>query len=168
MAGFLIVFVGALEIALVFAIRPSMNKHAIEFFGIFASVLIAGGLLPQYAEIIKRKEVVGISITFLTVDILGGLFSDLSLAFRDRFDVIAALSYTAVIVSSGSQSSSAKLNACFQVMDGAIVIAAIFLNPRARNRRLQASEVTMPSVIIAHPVPIPNAPPAAASGGDYP
>jgi uncharacterized protein with PQ loop repeat len=99
MAGSLILLIGALEVALVFAIRPSMNKPAIMFFGVFASILIATGLIPQYSEIIKRKEVVGISLVFLTIDILGGLFSDLSLIFRDHFDVVAAASYTAVIVS---------------------------------------------------------------------
>lgn len=100
MAGSLILLVGMLEVALVFAIRPSMNKRAITFFGVFASILIAIGLLPQYVEIIKRKEVVGISLVFLAVDILGGLFSDLSLVFRDHFDIVAAISYTLVIVSS--------------------------------------------------------------------
>lgn len=83
---------------MVFAIRPSRNTHAVRFFGAFAATLIGIGLLPQYVEIIKRKEVVGISLVFLTVDILGGLFSDLSLIFRSHFDVVAALSYTLVIV----------------------------------------------------------------------
>jgi len=99
MASSLMLLIGALEVAIVFAVRPSMNERGITFFGVFASILIAAGLLPQYMEIIKRKEVIGISLTFLTVDILGGLFSDLSLAFRGRFDIIAAISYTLVIVS---------------------------------------------------------------------
>ena len=99
MAASVTVLVGALEVAFIFAVRPSMNPRATQFFGIFASVLIAVGLLPQYVEIVKRKEVIGISLAFLTVDILGGFFSDLSLAFRDTFDATAALSYTVVIVS---------------------------------------------------------------------
>lgn len=83
---------------MVFAIRPSMNQRAITFFGVFASILISVGLFPQYWEIFKRREVVGISIPFMIIDILGGLFSDLSLVFRKEFDVIAAVAYTLVIV----------------------------------------------------------------------
>lgn len=99
MAATLMVIVGALQVGMVFVIRPSMNQRAIDFFGIFASILIALGLFPQYWEIIQRKEVIGISLPFLTIDVLGGLFSDLSLIFRDKFDVIAAIAYTLVIVS---------------------------------------------------------------------
>jgi hypothetical protein len=98
MAVSVMILVGALEATLVFAVRPSMNQRAITFFGIFASILISAGLFPQYWEIFKRREVVGISIPFMIIDILGGLFSDLSLAFRDKFDVIAAVVYTLVIV----------------------------------------------------------------------
>lgn len=97
-ASSVMVLVGALEVAMVFAIRPSMNQRAITFFGVFASVLISVGLFPQYWEIFKRREVIGISIPFMIIDILGGLFSDLSLVFREEFDVIAAVAYTLVIV----------------------------------------------------------------------
>lgn len=100
MAGSLMLLIGSLEAAMVFAIRPTMNERATTFFGVFAAILIATGLLPQYVEIIKRKEVIGISLIFLTVDILGGIFSDLSLVFRDKFDVVAAMSYNLIIVSS--------------------------------------------------------------------
>ena len=54
---------------------------------------------PQYYEIYKHREVVGISITFMLIDLLGGVFSDLSLAFKAPFDVIAAITYSLVIVS---------------------------------------------------------------------
>jgi hypothetical protein len=57
---------------MVFAIRPSANDQAIQFFGIFSSVLLALGLGAQYYEIYQRREVVGVSITFMTVDCLGG------------------------------------------------------------------------------------------------
>lgn len=117
-AGSIMLAIGALEAGLVFAVRPSMNRRAIDFFGIFASTIIAAGLLPQYWEIIKRKEVVGISIPFMTIDLLGGVFSDLSLIFRPKFDIIAAATFTAVIV-----------------MDGLVIIAALVLNPLARRRR---------------------------------
>ena len=88
-----------------------------EFFGIASSVVIAIGLLcvrlvttlslasdtpslsPQYYEIWKHKEVIGISVPFMTIDMLGGVFNDLSLAFKDKFIVLAAITYTLVVVS---------------------------------------------------------------------
>ena len=54
---------------------------------------------PQYYEIYKYKEVIGISILFMVVDMSGGVFSDLSLAFKDSFDVVAGISYSLVVVS---------------------------------------------------------------------
>ncbi|KAJ7062861.1 PQ-loop-domain-containing protein [Mycena amicta] len=113
-----LVFLGVFQVAMVFAIRPSMNLRAIQFFGIFSSVLLAIGLLMQYYEIYQRREVVGVSITFMTVDFFGGVFSDLSLAFKPRFDTIAAITYTLVIV-----------------MDGVVIVSAMILNPRAKRRR---------------------------------
>ncbi|KAJ7165584.1 PQ loop repeat-domain-containing protein [Mycena crocata] len=109
---------GGFETAMVFAIRPSLNTRAIQFFGILSSVLLSLGLVTQYYEIYQRSEVVGLSITFMTVDFLGGVFSDLSLAFKSEFDTIAAITYSLVVV-----------------MDGVVIIAAIILNPRARRRR---------------------------------
>ena len=54
---------------------------------------------PQYWEIYKRKEVVGLSMTFMVVDISGGVFSILSLAFKKEFDVFASVVYIVVIAS---------------------------------------------------------------------
>ncbi|KAJ7709072.1 PQ loop repeat-domain-containing protein [Mycena olivaceomarginata] len=123
-----IVALGGFEVGMVFAIRPSANDHAIQFFGIFSSVLLALGLGAQYYEIYQRREVVGVSITFMTVDCLGGVFSDLSLVFKPKFDAVAAVTYTVVICH------------C-QVMDGLVLLAAIILNPRARRRRQRLEEM---------------------------
>ncbi len=41
---------------------------------------------------------VGISLTFMAVDLLGGVFSILSLAFKSHFDVTAAVAYSLVVV----------------------------------------------------------------------
>ena len=54
---------------------------------------------PQYWEICRRKEVIGISMTFMAVDISGGVFSILSLAFKEDFDVFASITYIVVIAS---------------------------------------------------------------------
>jgi hypothetical protein len=53
---------------------------------------------PQYWEIYRLKEVVGISLTFMAVDILGGIFSFLSLFFRDSLDVAAFVSISAALM----------------------------------------------------------------------
>ena len=97
------------------------NKAPVNFFGAFSTVLLSVALLyvsmrssnrarnytdalrtndrPQYYEIYKHREVIGISIAFMTVDLLGGVFSDLSLAFKPKFDIIAGVAYSAVVVS---------------------------------------------------------------------
>ncbi|KAH9840118.1 PQ loop repeat-domain-containing protein [Rhodofomes roseus] len=116
---------GGLQAGLVYAVRPSYehgHPAGVEFFGIGSSVVIAIGLLPQYYEIWKHKEVIGISIPFMTVDMLGGVFNDLSLAFKSDFNVIASVTYTLVVV-----------------MDGIVIVLALILNPRARRRRKRAA-----------------------------
>lgn len=102
MAASAILAVGGLEAGVVFAIRPSYyngNRRAVHFFGIFSSILTTVALVPQYYEIYKRKEVIGISITFMVVDLLGGVFCTLSLVFKKKFDVLAGVMYSLVIVS---------------------------------------------------------------------
>ncbi|KAF9065822.1 hypothetical protein BDP27DRAFT_1331422 [Rhodocollybia butyracea] len=116
---------GAFEAGTVYALRSPYNhgnksaESAIFFFGIMSTVFISGALLPQYYEIYKHGQVIGLSIPFILIDLLGGVFSDLSLIFRPgSFNVLAGITYSIVIVT-----------------DGAIVVAAIILNPRAKRRR---------------------------------
>ncbi|KAG6828914.1 hypothetical protein H0H92_006300 [Tricholoma furcatifolium] len=114
-AGSVMLIVGGLEVGVVFAVRPSMNPRAIDFFGIFSSIMIAGGLLPQYYEIFKRGEVIGISIPFIAIDCLGGVFSIVSLAFRPEFDIKAGIAYSLVTA-----------------LDAGIIIASVILHPSVR------------------------------------
>ena len=44
----------------------------------------------------------GISLTFMAVDIAGGVFSILSLAFKEKFDVFASVSYAVIVASYAS------------------------------------------------------------------
>ncbi|KAJ6507001.1 PQ loop repeat-domain-containing protein [Mycena sanguinolenta] len=124
MALGVMLLVGSFEAAMVFAVRPGYAAgseacvRGTQFLGIFSAVLTSLALLPQYAEIWRHREVVGISMVFMVVDMLGGVFSDLSLAFKDRFDIIAAITYSLVVV-----------------LDGFVVLAALILNPRAKQRR---------------------------------
>ncbi|KAI0794095.1 PQ loop repeat-domain-containing protein [Fomes fomentarius] len=118
-----IVLFAAFEVGMIFAIKPPTkagNMAPVQFFGIFSTILIAGALLPQYYEIYKHKEVLGISILFMIVDLLGGIFNDLSLAFKDEFDVVAGVTYSLVVV-----------------MDGIVILCAVILNPLAKRRRKQ-------------------------------
>ncbi|KAF9054437.1 PQ loop repeat-domain-containing protein [Panaeolus papilionaceus] len=114
---------GIIEFLLVFFLRPTHEKgnHVpASILGVLASVIIIIGFFPQYWEIFKCKRVMGISMVFISIDMLGGVLNTLSLAFKDHFDVIASLSFLAVVL-----------------FDGFIVLAALILNPRARRRSQQ-------------------------------
>ncbi|KAJ7489675.1 PQ loop repeat-domain-containing protein [Mycena galericulata] len=118
-----------LEIALIFAVGPAYRAgtlaglRAMQFLGIFSSVLIALALIPQFMEIWRHREVVGISLVFMLVDMMGGLFSDLSLAFKGKFDVTIGVTYSLVVL-----------------LDGIIFLAALILNPRAARRRRRETD----------------------------
>jgi len=87
----------------------------VRFFGILGSDLISVALLPQFYEIYKHGAVLGISLTFMFVDLLGGVFSILSLIFKKKVDALAAVAYSLVVV-----------------MDGLVLVLAIILNPRSK------------------------------------
>ncbi|KAH9059075.1 hypothetical protein EDB87DRAFT_1675215 [Lactarius vividus] len=89
----------------------SAGKAGVRFFGILSSVLISLALLPQYYEIYKHGAVIGISLTFMAVDLLGG----------SHFDITAAIAYALVVV-----------------MDGLVLVLAVILNPRAKRRARRA------------------------------
>ncbi|KAI0726753.1 hypothetical protein C8Q72DRAFT_498431 [Fomitopsis betulina] len=138
---------GGLQVAFFYAIRPSYergNQAGVEFFGIASSVVIAVGLLPQYYEIWKHREVIGISVPFMTIDMLGGVFNDLSLAFKDKFIVLASITYTLVVV-----------------MDLVVIVLAFILNPRARRRRKREALAVMEDDVASAEIGI-----TAAGGGD--
>lgn len=66
------------------------NSAGTKTMGVVGAVLIVVGLVPQFYEIWKFKEVKGISLLFLAIDCAGGVFSLLSLVFKESFDGIAA------------------------------------------------------------------------------
>ncbi|VDC03075.1 unnamed protein product [Peniophora sp. CBMAI 1063] len=116
-------FVG-LEAGIIFALRPPYERGersadiALRFFSVLASVMLALALVDQYVEIWRHRAVVGVSLAFIFVDMMGGVFCDLSLAFQGQFDPWAGVAYTLVTV-----------------MDAVVLIAAMILNPRARRRK---------------------------------
>ncbi|KAM0753229.1 hypothetical protein T439DRAFT_323864 [Meredithblackwellia eburnea MCA 4105] len=97
-----IVVAGGLEAAFIFGAK-SLESHGndklTEAAGILSAIFIALGLLPQYVEIYKFRAVIGISLVFLLIDLLGGIFSFLSLIFAEgSFDYIASASYIIVVI----------------------------------------------------------------------
>jgi len=97
----LLTILAVLQVAFVFAVRHGLqedNQRPLQFFGVMTAILIFCGLFPQYYEIWKLNEVVGISIIFMAVDLLGGLFSALSLVFKPSFDPLLGFSYIGVVV----------------------------------------------------------------------
>ncbi len=138
---------GLLQYILVFLLRPSHDRGIqgpTAALGIIASVITPAALLPQYWEIYKYKEVIGVSITFLLVDILGAVLNDLSLVFRVKFDIIAAITYTLVIVRSFLSYvvfwKVFTYGPPLQLADGLVIVLALLLNPLARRRRRRARE----------------------------
>ncbi|GJE91281.1 PQ-loop repeat-containing protein [Phanerochaete sordida] len=137
---------GGFEAGMVYAVKPAYNAGnyaPVRFFGIFSSVIIALALLPQYYEIYRRREVVGISILFMVIDCSGGVFSTLSLVFAEKFDVIAGVTYSLVVV-----------------LDGIVLLLAAILNPRARRRR--AREAAAEAIAASD-----NSPTMTITGGEY-
>ncbi|POY71519.1 hypothetical protein BMF94_5440 [Rhodotorula taiwanensis] len=122
---------GGVEAGLIFgtkALQHHGNERLNTATGVLAAILIIAGLLPQYWEVWKYKAVVGISLVFLTIDLLGGVWSLLSLVFSPPpFDPLAAVSYSSVVV-----------------LELGIFFLAAVLNPRyyrkERERKLKEEE----------------------------
>jgi len=70
---------------------------------------------PQYYEIYKHRAVLGISLPFMFIDILGGVFSILSLVFKRHLDVLAALAYALVVVRPSGQRLPATGHSSYHV-----------------------------------------------------
>ncbi|KAI8623212.1 PQ loop repeat-domain-containing protein [Xylariaceae sp. FL1651] len=91
-----------IEVALILTIRPiydAGNATPIIIIGVFATTLLAAGLLPPYGEAWKRRgRIVGINFVFLCMDSLGAFFSLLSLAAQQTFDILGGVMYIVCIL----------------------------------------------------------------------
>ncbi|KAG9075028.1 hypothetical protein FRC06_010318 [Ceratobasidium sp. 370] len=76
------------------------------------------GKEKQSSGALFEYNALGVSILFMVVDLLGGVFSAQSLIFKPKFDTFAAIPYILVVV-----------------LDGGVVLLALVLNPIARKRR---------------------------------
>ncbi|EED85670.1 predicted protein, partial [Postia placenta Mad-698-R] len=92
-------FLGGLQAGMIYAIRHShylrrtIVRTALEAHNDVLLTTPVNTYRPQYYEIYKHREVVGISVLFMTIDMLGGVCNDLSLAFKSQFNVIGGVSY---------------------------------------------------------------------------
>ncbi|EJU03662.1 hypothetical protein DACRYDRAFT_21174 [Dacryopinax primogenitus] len=128
--------IGGLQVAFVFAVWYALavgNERPLQFFGVMPAIMIFAGVIPQFYEIWKMKEVLGISMAFMTIDGLGGVFSTLSLVFNKSIDPLLAFSYISVIV-----------------LDSLVIILYMILNPLAARRRHR--EAVIAGVILASSV----------------
>ncbi|WRT67130.1 uncharacterized protein IL334_004096 [Kwoniella shivajii] len=119
---FCVIFAG-FEAGSVYALWAGQDNGVnwpIQMYGYISAVLLAAALGPQFYEIWKFKEVLGISMLFMIVDTLGGVFSLASLFCRADLDIAGAVSYALVVV-----------------LDSIVVILALILNPLAKRRRVR-------------------------------
>ncbi|OBT65395.1 hypothetical protein VE03_06030 [Pseudogymnoascus sp. 23342-1-I1] len=93
---------GGAQAVLILTLRPLYNRgidYPMIIVGVIASILVAVGLLPPYYEIWKRRgRVVGISLWFILIDLLGAVFSLMALVAQNEFDVLGGVLYIAVII----------------------------------------------------------------------
>ncbi|KAJ2703136.1 hypothetical protein H4218_000421 [Coemansia sp. IMI 209128] len=81
------------------------DAHAIEqnldslatFLGVLPAVFIAAGFFPEFHVCIKDRSV-EMSNLFIMLDIMGGVFSTISLAFDYTFDYVASITYLVVVL----------------------------------------------------------------------
>ncbi|EGU12567.1 hypothetical protein RTG_01100 [Rhodotorula toruloides ATCC 204091] len=114
------------EVGMVYASRAVEDRGSnglTMLWGILSDVFLAVGFIPQFIEIYKAREVYALSYTFLAMDSAGAVFSIVSLAMKTTFDGIAFTGYLVVLV-----------------LEIAIFILALLLNPRARRRRAAAEK----------------------------
>ncbi|BGP53205.1 hypothetical protein JCM8202_002761 [Rhodotorula sphaerocarpa] len=123
------------EVAMVYASRhvvDHLHSNGLTMtWGILSDVFLAIGFAPQFHEIWKAREVLGLSYIFLFMDSLGAVFSILSLAFKSEIDIIALIGYLAVLI-----------------LEIIIGLLALVLNPRARRARARGELEKPPSAAV--------------------
>ncbi|GJJ76208.1 hypothetical protein EMPS_08567 [Entomortierella parvispora] len=100
-AVFFFVAMAGIQAGAVFATRAGKDhdvKGTIDAAGIIPIILLAIGFMPQYFDIYRDRSVVGVSMPFIAADAAGACFSLISLAFREEFDLLAALNYVVVLI----------------------------------------------------------------------
>ncbi|KAF9299664.1 hypothetical protein BGZ74_008777 [Mortierella antarctica] len=101
--GGILLYMGmvVLEVVAIYGTRAGLDhqvKGTIEAAGIIPIVLLALGFFPQYFDIYRDRAVIGVSMAFIAADGSGAVFSLISLAFREEFDVLAGMNYVVVLI----------------------------------------------------------------------
>lgn len=89
---------GFIEVTSIYTMLYSLEHNVAipsMLYGYAASVLTIVGLIPQFMEIFRLKQVIGISMIFLWIGIMGGFFMFASLCCRPKLDYAAAAVYLA-------------------------------------------------------------------------
>ncbi|KAG0045714.1 hypothetical protein BGZ83_009042 [Gryganskiella cystojenkinii] len=89
------------EVGAVYGTKAGLAHNVpgtLDAAGSIPVVLLGLGFMPQYLDIFSRRSVVGVSMVFITGDALGSVFSLISLALREHFDLLAALNYVIVLI----------------------------------------------------------------------
>ncbi|KAJ2449681.1 hypothetical protein EV183_004760 [Coemansia sp. RSA 2336] len=73
------------------------NDGAVTFLGVLPAIFIAVGFFPEFYVCVKEQSV-EMSNFFIMLDILGGVFSTVSLAFDHTFDYVASITYLVVVL----------------------------------------------------------------------
>ena len=87
---------GAIEIALIFALKAATKKDLawpVTFMAVLAAVLLAAGVLRHYWDIYTHRTVRGISFIFVGIDATGDLFSLISVFFQAELNVLGMAIY---------------------------------------------------------------------------
>ncbi|KAG0022296.1 hypothetical protein BGZ82_011063 [Podila clonocystis] len=101
--GGILMYIGmvAIEVAVIYGTRAGLDhqvRGTIEAAGIIPIVLLGLGFFPQYYGIYRDRAVIGVSMAFIAADGSGAVFSLISLAFRDEFDLLAGMNYVVVLI----------------------------------------------------------------------
>ncbi|KAF9374955.1 hypothetical protein CPC16_000991 [Podila verticillata] len=101
--GGILMYIGmaGLEVAAIYGTRAGLDhqvKGTIEAAGIIPIVLLGVGFVPQYIDIYRDRAVIGVSMAFIAADGSGAVFSLISLAFRNEFDLLAGMNYVVVLI----------------------------------------------------------------------
>jgi uncharacterized protein with PQ loop repeat len=72
----------------------------IDAMGIIPTVIAVFGYFPQYVELYKTRNPHGVSLVFLTIDLIGAAFAIAALFLADEFIIVASLLYFSIALCS--------------------------------------------------------------------
>ncbi|KAJ2501572.1 hypothetical protein GGH96_001776 [Coemansia sp. RSA 1972] len=99
------------------------NDGAVTFLGVLPAIVIAAGFFPEFYVCVKEQSV-EMSNFFIMLDIMGGVFSTISLAFDHTFDYVASITYLIVVL-----------------LDIVLVIMKVYFYIRGTQGRVHGSEI---------------------------